>query len=121
MRVIWLAIGWTAVAGAFVGVWLPLVPTVPLLLVAVWAFARGSPRMRQWLFDHPRFGPALHDWHHEGAIPKRGKIASALAMVASFAVLVVTTSLPLWALAAIATLFVAITVFVWTRPVPARG
>ena len=47
MRWIWIGIGWTAVAAAFVGVWLPVMPTVPFLLVALAAFARGSPQTRQ--------------------------------------------------------------------------
>jgi hypothetical protein len=121
MRLVWLGIGWTAVGGAFAGVWLPLVPTVPLLLVALWAFARGSPRARQWLFEHPRFGPTLHDWHAHGAIPTRAKVASVVAMTASFAILWWTTGLPGWALALIALLFVAISAFVVSRPAPARG
>ncbi len=121
MRVLWLAIGWTAVGGAFAGVWLPLVPTVPLLLVALWAFARGSPRARQWLFEHPRFGPLLHDWHVHGAIPRRAKVASVVAMTASFGIVWATTGLPVWALALIALLFVAISVFVVSRPAPLGG
>lgn len=121
MRILWLGIGWTAVGGAFAGVWLPLVPTVPLLLVALWAFARGSPKARQWLFEHPRFGPTLHDWHAHGAIPKRAKVASVVAMTASFAILLWTTGLPGWALALIALLFVAIGAFVVSRPAPIRS
>jgi hypothetical protein len=121
MRVLWLAIGWTAVGGAFAGVWLPLVPTVPLLLVALWAFARGSPRARQWLFDHPRFGPMLHDWHAHGAIPRHAKILSIVGMTASYAILWRTTNLPDWTLALIALMFVAISAFVLSRPAPARG
>jgi len=121
MRPLWLAMGWAAVGCAFVGVWLPLVPTVPFLLVALWAFARGSPAARQWLFDHPRFGALLHDWHVHGAIPRRAKMLSIVAMAGSFALLWTTTALPAWALGLVALVFVAISAFVVSRPAPARG
>ena len=121
MRLLWLALEWTAVGGAFVGVWLPLVPTVPLLLVALWAFTRGSPRARQWLFEHPRFGPLLHDWHIHGAVPRRAKVLSVVGMCVSFVVVWRTTPLPGWGLALIALLFVAISAFVVSRPAPVRG
>ncbi len=121
MRWIWVGIGWTAVAAAFVGVWLPVVPTVPFLLVALAAFARGSPQTRQWLFAHPHFGEMLHDWHHQGAIPIRGKVLSVVGMATSYAVLLATTDLPHWALALIALVFVAVGFYVVSRPAPIRG
>lgn len=120
MRIIWLGIGWTAVAAAFAGVWLPLVPTVPFLLVALWAFTRGSPKARQWLLEHPRFGPTLRDWHAHGAIPRSAKMLSVIGMVGSYLVLLLATDLPHWAMALVAFVFLSISVFVLSRPAPAR-
>ena len=118
MRYLWIGLGWSCVGLAMIGTTLPFVPTVPFLLVAVWAFAKGSPEARAWLFRHRRFGPLLRGWCEQGAIPRSAKIASAVAMAASYAFIVALTNLPAWLLILNAGLFVAIAVFVATRPEP---
>lgn len=69
------------VAGAF----LPVLPTTPFLLLAVWLFARSSPRLEQWLLSHPTFGQSLTNWQREGAISRRAKISAVSLMVLSYA------------------------------------
>ena len=77
--------GWLLVALGFVGAFLPLLPTTPFLILAVGCFARSSPRLETWLLTHPRFGPALVQWHERGAIPVKGKILSFVGIVTGFA------------------------------------
>lgn len=84
-RVLWLALGWVAMACAIVGAALPLIPTTPFLLVAAYAFARSSPRLHQWLITHKQFGPLIVDWHRYGAINRRAKMAAVFVMAVSFA------------------------------------
>ena len=80
MRLIYIAIGCIAVVLGVIGIFLPLLPTTPFLLVAAWAFAKSSPRLEAWLTNHPRFGPPLRDWRERGAIPKRAKVIAVAAM-----------------------------------------
>lgn len=77
-RLGWLATGWVMTALAVIGVVLPVLPTTPFALLAVWAFARTSPKMQRWLETHPAIGPLLRDWRTRRAIPRRAK---ALAVV----------------------------------------
>jgi hypothetical protein len=79
-----LAAGWLMVALGFVGIFVPGLPTVPFLLVALWAFSKSSERFHGWLYNHPRLGPPLRDWREHGAIPARAKIAAVATMAASF-------------------------------------
>lgn len=118
MRYVWIGLGWTAVGLAMVGATVPFIPTVPFLLVAVWAFAKGSPQTRNWLFRHPTWGPLLRGWCEQGAIPRQAKIASAVAMAVSYGIIVAVTDFPVWVLVLKACLFLAIAVFVATRPEP---
>lgn len=67
------ALGLAATAMGMAGVALPIVPTTPFLLVAVWAFARSSPRLESWLRDHPRLGPPVKAWEERRAIPRGAK------------------------------------------------
>jgi hypothetical protein len=82
----WLTLTWLAIALAAVGAALPLMPTTVFLLVALWTGSKASPRFRYRLFRHPRYGPALRDWHRHGVISRPARWMAALAM--SFSLLV---------------------------------
>ena len=66
---------WRAVALAtgIVGIFLPLLPTTPFVLVAAFCFARGSERCERWLLNHRRFGPMVRGWRARRVIPLRVK------------------------------------------------
>lgn len=82
-RPLLLILGWLMVALGFVGIFVPGLPTVPFLLVALWAFSKCSQRFHDWLYNHPRMGPPLRDWREHGAIPVRAKILAIATMVIS--------------------------------------
>lgn len=73
MRALWAAAGLLALATGIVGIFLPLLPTTPFVLVAAFCFARGSERCEQWLLTNPRFGPMVRNWRAKRAIPLRVK------------------------------------------------
>ena len=64
---------------------MPLLPTTVFLLVALWAFSKSSPRFHDWLYRHPRFGPALRAWRRDRAIPLPAKIWASGTLAASLA------------------------------------
>lgn len=72
-----------------VGIVTPLLPTTPFLLLALWAAARGSPRLKWRLVRHPRYGPFLRDWHRHRVIPRRAKVVACIALATSWGMLVV--------------------------------
>lgn len=80
VRSLLLVIGWLSVAGGVIGIFLPLVPTVPLLLLAVTCFARSSDRFHRWLLEHARLGPLVRDYLDGAGIPRRARL-SAITMV----------------------------------------
>lgn len=72
-RWLWLAAGFISLGLALLGVVLPLLPTVPFVLLAAACFGRGSAKTEAWLLSHPRWGPMVRDWRAERVIPRRVK------------------------------------------------
>jgi len=72
----WLLIiaGVLAVGLATAGIFLPLLPTTPFLLLAAACFIRSSNRLYQWLIHHKWFGSYIRNYREHKAIPKRTKV-----------------------------------------------
>ena len=115
MRIFWLGFGWLCVGLGALGAFLPLLPTVPFLLLAAFCFARSSERVHQWLIEHPRFGPPIADWRRNGAIRRRVKWISTASIAVSFAIPALMGVKPA-ILAVQAVALICVGVFIWTRP-----
>ena len=115
MRAIWILCGGTALLLGVIGLALPLLPTVPFLLLAGFCFARSSRRLHDWLLAHPTLGPPIEDWNRRGAIGRRAKWLStasvAMAFGLSFAFGVRGVIIGIQAIT-----LVGVLIFVWTRP-----
>ncbi len=92
-----LIIGIIAVCLGFIGIFVPLLPTTPFLLLAAACFVRSSERLYNWLINHRWFGAYLRNYREYGAIDLRGKIISIVILwgVISYTVLYEVTNLPL--------------------------
>lgn len=114
-RRLYQAIGWVAVGLAAAGAVLPLLPTTVFLLIALWAFARGSPEWADWLRANRRFGPYIRDWEERGAIPVRAKALAVIMMTASLVWLGWSTH-SLLLTGGVGAVLAAVAGFILTRP-----
>lgn len=114
MRYVWLICGLIAVGLGVIGLLLPIMPTVPFLLLASFCFARSSPRLEAWLMNHPRFGPPIRDWRARGAIAPRVKWVAIATMAGSFCIGIAL--LPPLLLALQGAILLAVSIFIATRP-----
>ncbi|MEZ5840574.1 MAG: YbaN family protein [Hyphomicrobiales bacterium] len=115
-RGFFIGLGSVFFAAGVAGMFLPVVPTVPFMLLALWAFSRGSERLHQWVLHHPRFGRAAREWHQHRAIPMRAKLTAVTVMAASAVYLVGFSSAPLLAIVAALALMAYGAWYILTRP-----
>ncbi len=97
-RLLYLCLGFSSVALGAAGIVLPLLPTVPFMLLAAFFFARSSPQVEAWIVEHPRFGPQIRAWRERGAISRSGKRAALAAFAVSAVLGLVLLPFP-WLLA----------------------
>lgn len=88
-RIIWSVVAWTSLGLGLIGVFLPILPTTPFLILAAFGFARSNERIYNWLVEHPKFGPPIADWQNHHAISTRAKITAIVTMLIVFLISVV--------------------------------
>jgi uncharacterized membrane protein YbaN (DUF454 family) len=115
-RALLLALGWLCVGLGILGAFLPVLPTTPFLIVALWAFARSSARFHAWLLHHPRFGPSLRLWERHRVIPIRVKALAFLGMAASLVYVLGFADLPPWGLVGMGAAMLAGALYVLSKP-----
>ena len=116
-RWLWWLLAYASLALGIVGIVVPGLPTVPFVLLAAYAAARGSHRLRARLLADPRFGPMICDWEREGAVSRRAK-RLATAMMAACAVLLFLTAPRAWMAATVSGVMAVVALWLWRRPEP---
>lgn len=99
-RWIYFGVGWAFFGLGVLGAFLPVVPTTPFMLLALWAFARSSARFHAWLFHHRLFGPPLQQWVRYRVVPLGVKLVACSTMLASTTYLFWRGDMPWFVLAA---------------------
>lgn len=115
-RALYLAGGGLSLILAVLGVFLPVLPTTPFLILAAFCFSRSSHRLHQWLLNQRLFGPMIRDWETHGVIRRRAKWLSTLMMLALISYPLVFMPIAPLAKLLMATSVLAVLAFIWTRP-----
>ncbi len=86
IKILFNIAGTVALILAVLGLFLPLLPATPFLLLASACYLRGSDRLHGWLMNNKIFGPYLAAMQSGGGIPMRAKIMALVFLWASLAV-----------------------------------
>ena len=119
-----LAAGVAATLLGAIGLFLPVMPTTPFLILAAACFARASPRLDRMLTESTLFGPAIVEWRRHRSIPWRTKLAAIGLMSFSLVATIVFFAEATWLRVTLAVLGVAIASWLWrvpSRDRPGRG
>ena len=119
LRYVWLVLGFLFTGLGFLGYVLPGLPGTVFILIAVYFFARSSPRFYNWLLNNRIFGELIRDW-------RAGKGLSLKAKMMAIAVIAVTIAFSIFAIqnsvvkTIVASCGVGVSLYLWTRPTKAK-
>jgi uncharacterized protein len=113
-RALWMGLGLGAVALGIIGAFLPILPTVPFLILAAFAFSRSNPAWEAKLMNHPIYGPPLRAWRERGIISRTGKLAASGAFAVSILMGFIFLKLP-WSLIPPLVAVLCLS-WIWSRP-----
>ena len=74
MKFLYIIFGTLSLVLGIIGIFLPVLPTTPLLLLTAFCYYRGSSRMYDWLMSHPKLGPYIRNFRENRMIPRRVKV-----------------------------------------------
>ena len=119
VKTVYLLIGFISLILGIIGAFLPILPTVPFILLSAYCFARGYPPLYHWLRDRSVFANSLQDWERERAISRASKRKSLLMMAIGFA-LALYAAPAVWLKIMLLLIGVSVATFIATRPEPSQ-
>jgi uncharacterized membrane protein YbaN (DUF454 family) len=116
VRALLVGAGWLCVALGVLGIFLPLLPTTPFMLLAAACFARSARRFHDWLLANRTFGPLIHEWRKHRSVPYRTKIVAIGLMALTMGTSIVFVVQALWLKLLIAAIGIAVSVWLYRLP-----
>lgn len=80
---LWRGLALIGMGLGLIGILLPVMPTVPFLLLAAWAASKGWPELEAYLIAHPVYGQPIRDWRSHRAVPRKVKWLASFMMSGS--------------------------------------
>ncbi len=122
-RFLWVQVAFAALGTLFLligiaGVFLPILPTTPFLLLATACYARSSRRFYNWLMNHPAFGPLIIEWRTYRSIPWRIKLVAVATLILTFGSSILFFVQDGWLQSALA--FFGLMMAIWLYRIPSR-
>lgn len=116
LRYTLLGLGWLSLGLGLIGLLLPVMPTVPFLILSAYCFSKSSRRLHEWLRRHPRFGPLIRDWEDHRVIRPRAKVVSSAMISFSMIYPWIFEGVPLGVRIGVTVALLIVVVFIWSCP-----
>ena len=87
----WKILGFISLGIAYLGLITPGLPFSPFVVGSAYCFAKSSPRMHKWIYEHKIFGPFLINWTEKRIMPLKMKYLMITTMASSLIVMWLTT------------------------------
>ncbi|OOE96794.1 hypothetical protein BZG78_13175 [Salinivibrio sp. MA351] len=117
MKILWRSLAAFFVLLGVIGIALPVMPTVPFLIAALWAASKGWPRLETWLVNHPKYGPDIRAWRDNRVVKRRSKVIALVIMASGCAILwLFVPQVPVWLKIIVGVVLVTVGAWLASRP-----
>jgi len=116
LRSLFLVLGFFFLGTAFIGVAVPLIPTVGPVLLAAYFFSKSSERFDEWLVNNRLFGGIVRDWRAGLGFTIRAKTVAIVAIIVTFTISVVFVVEPTFIRIGLVVLASALVVYIAQLP-----
>lgn len=113
--VFWRILAICSLVLGVLGIPLPVLPTVPFILLSAWSAGKGWPALELRLLAHPRLGPPVLAWRQSGVVPRRAKYLASVMMLLS-ALLLQLSAAPLLLKWLLPVFLLLVAIWLWCRP-----
>jgi len=111
-----IGLGWLSFGTGFVGMFVPLLPTVIFWIIAVWLWSKGAPQLMEKVYKHPQHGASIKAFMHHGVVPRVGKTAAVVSMTLSYVLFQLFVKPDVLASVAVAALLIIVALWLISRP-----
>jgi uncharacterized membrane protein YbaN (DUF454 family) len=114
-QILWKVLGFISLGMAYLGVITPGLPYSIFVVFAAYCFAKGSPKMHAWLYNHKLFGPFLTNWGEKRVFPHKMKFFMLAMMTTSLIIMFVTGVKPIGVIST-AVFMALVAIWAWRFP-----
>lgn len=114
-KFLWKVLGFISLGFAYIGVITPGIPYSPFVVFAAYCFAKGSPKMHAWLYNHKLFGPFLTNWGEKRVFPLKMKYFM-LAMMTTSLLIMYFTGVKTIGIISTAIFMACVAIWAWRYP-----
>ena len=111
----WRTLALISLVLGIIGIPLPVLPTVPFILLSAWAAGKGWPALEHYLVSHARLGPPIIAWRRYGVVPRRAKYLASTMMLLSI-VLLLLSQAPWLLKLLLPVCLLVVAIWLWRRP-----
>lgn len=115
MRLLYYTTAWISLLLGILGIFLPLLPTTPFIILASLCFSKSSPKMHNWLTSIPVFADAIIDWEKHKAIRPKIKLLAVSMMAISVGTTIVYSKISIFLKIFLGLIFIFVSAFIITR------
>lgn len=109
-------LGWISLVVGVIGIFLPILPTTPFVLLAAACFSKSSTRVHNWLLSRPHLGKMVSDWEQKGSISKKAKYLATFMITLLFSYTLIFVDVNIFIKIVVASSGIGVLTFIWTRP-----
>ena len=115
-KIFFFMAGCSSLLLGLVGIFLPLLPTVPFILLSAFCFSKSSNKIHQWMLQHPYMGPLILSWRRDGIIPLKVKYWACTLIIISFSSTLILVKHHWLLRVTLITTAISLIIFICSRP-----